>query len=493
MTKRTKDEIEGALYAAAGSASTPADIAVALAGLETGEAEQVDPNRLAAFCHAKDIDPEAPEIVNYIKKSREYRERKEREAADVKALAKTQAIAADAGHLADFLSQKGASATQAQGKSKDEIEATIQRIYTNSAALVDKDAETDNGTWADFINDCKTYDPNKDFRPSLLAGLSFPDGTLSYIGARTGRGKTTIMLNIAREALSKDPPPRKVVFITLEESRKQLLRKLILSTAYSMGTTDEKALLDTRAEPDRADGRSVKSDFYTVMRGENGLSGEGAGEAYRLITAAQEHIAGLYGKSLIVKEAQGVGTLERVEAVIAEYAEPGSIVLVDYVQRLPAPDGFRATDFMLGKAQSNGLFVTAKKTGAVILSGAQFKRPTGTATDKYIKLDGVEYDDFDETSFRESGDIEQDAHNALGIGKGKDPEDDKKRYIKVMKTREDVAGGTCYSMDFQGAYAYMTIGERLTITKAKGKQSGAKGKKDKNGDPDWTDPANWPK
>jgi hypothetical protein len=468
---RNRDTIEAAFAATAASASTPADIAAALAGLESGEAEQIRPDFLAAFCRAKDIDPEAPDIIDYTRRSREYKERQQREAADEKAKSAAQALAADAQSLADNLG-RGVSATAAEGKSREEIGAAIDRIAHNAAALQNTDAEPDRvGTWADFQADCITYDPDADFRPAILAGLSFPDGTLSYIGARTGRGKTTIMLNIAREALAPDTPPRKVVFVTLEESRKQLLRKLILSTAYGNANAAEREALDKRAAPDRADGRTVKHDFYTVMRGDNersrGLSGEGAAEFYRLVSAAKERMAALYGRALIIYEAQGLQSLERVEAAITEYANAGDIVLVDYVQRLPAPQGFTATDYMLGKAQSNGLFTTAKRTGAVIISGAQFKRPPPGQSSASAPEAPAGFEGFDETAFRESGDIEQDAHNALGIGKGKDADMAKERYIKVMKTREDATGGNCYALDFKGAYAFMDIGDRLAIGKAK--------------------------
>jgi hypothetical protein len=268
-----------------------------------------------------------------------------------------------------------------------------------------------------------------------------------------------------------------VLFITLEESRKQLLRKLILSTAYGMADFQTRNWLDRRTQKDRKDGRSVKHDFYTVMRGEHGLSGEGVKEFYKFVNAAKDKLATLYGQSLIIYEAQGLETLERVEAAITEYAGPGDIVLVDYVQRLPAPYGFKATDFMLGKAQSNGLFITAKRTGTVIISGAQFNR--ASTKEKIPAPQG--YEGFDETSFREAGDIEQDAHNALGIGK--DTAKGDKRYIKVMKTREDASGGNCYYMKFQGAYSWMEIGDQQKVART---QTGA-GPAEPDYDPD--DPA----
>jgi replicative DNA helicase len=348
------------------------------------------------------------------------------------------------------------------GAKFDDIEQDFKERLDALDRINDTDEQKRVGAWDDFETKCKEYNPDKDFRPSLGAGLAFPDGTLSYIGARTGRGKTTIMLNLAREALFMKNP-RRVLFVTLEENREALLRKLILSLAYSTASTEERTLLDTRAG-NQTEGKSIKGDFYTVMRGEHGLSGPGAGELYRLISAARDRIKDFYGKNLIIYEAQGLQNLEQVTAAINRNTHAGDIVLIDYVQRLPGPVGFTATNFMLGKAQSNALFNMAKNTGTVIISGAQFNRAATAqgGKEKEITLDGVQFEDFEETGFRESGDIEQDAHNALGIGRDTDTK--QKRYLKILKTREDAADGV-FNLDFKGAYAFMANTGRPDRTK----------------------------
>ncbi|MDR0977818.1 MAG: hypothetical protein LBL71_02130 [Endomicrobium sp.] len=55
----------------------------------------------------------------------------------------------------------------------------------------------------------------------------------------------------------------------------------------------------------------------------------------------------------------------------------------------------------------------AVRTKAIIISAAQFARSGNK---------GIGRDNFSEESFRECGDIEQDAHNAIGVEWEKDKE-----------------------------------------------------------------------
>jgi hypothetical protein len=120
-----------------------------------------------------------------------------------------------------------------QGHAPDEKEMTAAAAAIRKAAanMAAPKAQSRFTTFSEYADECINYDPDKDFTPSLF-GVPFPDGTVSYIGARTGRGKTAAMLNIAREALTMEQP-RNVFFITLEMSPKQLLTRLALSLIYA--------------------------------------------------------------------------------------------------------------------------------------------------------------------------------------------------------------------------------------------------------------------
>jgi len=315
-----------------------------------------------------------------------------------------------------------------------------QRIYTAS----------------DYLNECLNYDPSKDFTPALFGGLAFPDGTTSYIGARTSRGKTTVMVNVAREALSTKQS-RKTIFITLEMSGKQIMNKLILSTAFSMGIADNENNRKTLM------GMNPSRDIYAVLkRGELPyLSGSNifrhyVTEAHRAVSTAQEQ--GLF----ILYDGRGAGEPEIIN-FITSHGGKGVVILLDYIQKMPAKPGSDSDSFRKVQAISYDVVTAAAETNAVIIAGAQFNRLGG--------LDALG-DQFDDQSFRESGDIEQDAHNAIGIGWMPDKQG---RFYEVLKTREDKKQGTLFSLNFCGDYSYMDHGEQ--IFRPQGKASGTDRKK----------------
>ncbi|MDR0977977.1 MAG: hypothetical protein LBL71_02950, partial [Endomicrobium sp.] len=95
------------------------------------------------------------------------------------------------------------------------------------------------------------------------------------------------------------------------------------------------------------------------------------------------------------------------------------------------------------------LLEAAVRTKAIIISAAQFVRSGNKGTGR---------DNFSEESFRECGDIEQDAHNAIGIGWKNDKEE---RFIEILKTREDRKQSKEYEIEFNGSYSYMAIGEEI--------------------------------
>ena len=83
--------------------------------------------------------------------------------------------------------------------------------------------------WNSFIDSVVNFDDSQDFRCNIFE-RRFPIGTISYIGARPGRGKTTVLVNIALDALNQGKP---VIFVTAEETTKQILTRFILSEAYA--------------------------------------------------------------------------------------------------------------------------------------------------------------------------------------------------------------------------------------------------------------------
>ena len=99
---------------------------------------------------------------------------------------------------------------------------------------------------------------------------------------------------------------------------------------------------------------------------------------------------------------------------------------------------------------------------------AQFNREGAT------KGNESKHDDrFSDASFRESGDLEQDAHNAIGLGWTADT---KGRFYEVLKARESSGTGDAYRLEWDGAFQYFAnSGEKYTAPKAKGGTGGGAG------------------
>jgi hypothetical protein len=134
----------------------------------------------------------------------------------------------------------------------------------------------------------------------------------------------------------------------------------------------------------------------------------------------------------------------------------GDIVLLDYIQRMPTVDQ-RSESYMRVKRISEGICQLAASTNSIVIAGAQFNRES---------TGGEEQDDsLGENNFRESGDLEQDAHNAIGIGWTSNKSGNK-RFYKALKTRGSGHVGESYYFDWNGTYCHMTrTDEKYAATK----------------------------
>ena len=107
------------------------------------------------------------------------------------------------------------------------------------------------------------------------------------------------------------------------------------------------------------------------------------------------------------------------------------------------------------KAVSDDVINAAVSTNVVLIAAAQFNRQGATPGQD---------DTFSDASFRESGDLEQDAHNAIGLGWTADKQG---RFYEVLKAREAAGTGEAYRLDWSGAFQYMAnTGNRYQATKA---------------------------
>jgi hypothetical protein len=280
------------------------------------------------------------------------------------------------------------------------------------------------------------------------------------------------MVNIGIEALFSDTP-RTVLFISLEESQKQILRRFSLCLAYRNAKDDTKEQLLSVTNPytDKKDPKNA----YKNWKRKREIGGDGAKTFIKAITKSENAIKDKVKTGELVFF-DGIGApLHEITAAIRGRKQ-GDVVLVDYIQKIPAmgktysgnPDLERIRD------GSQRLIEAAKSAECVIIAGAQFKRDNS----KGQKSD----DEFTDDDFRGCGDLEQDGHNLIGIGRSADKT---KTYYGVIKSREGEVTDTLYTLDFAGGYSFMARGTGEYTPQQKPK----KGRNNKNPPArDWTQP-----
>jgi hypothetical protein len=313
-------------------------------------------------------------------------------------------------------------------------------------------------SWNNYIDDTRNYDPDKEFRPKLFndgkeMNLSFPDGTMSVIGARTGIGKTTALINLALDAISDggvfsnenllEDRSRKCLFITREMSGRQLFNKLILSRAYSRALSQS-----TTQDLNKINSYSTLFKIINDPKDIDILPNIETNHENKKHIIIKEDIEFIQERvesgKIIMQEAFHM-KLEEISTLISKQGK-GTLVLIDYMQRLPDPSDKNYDGFMRVKRISDAIVKATIESEAVTICDAQFNRNVNLEKE------------FTDASFRESGDIEQDAHNAIGIGL---KEDKISRFFKVLKAREGNATGKIYNIEFEGAWAFMKIGDKF--------------------------------
>jgi replicative DNA helicase len=321
---------------------------------------------------------------------------------------------------------------------------TIVEIFASMTSIGTEKAKP--YVWEDYMNDIKSYDPDKYFRSKLFPDLAFPDGTMSVIGARTSRGKTTALVNLALEAIEAG---RRCLFITLEMSGRQLFNKLILLKAYIQADDNtRKEHLDKVESPHK--------DLFKILKadGSQECSSFKKGEINAKFEAKVREALGFVEEKIKKQELELIEAWQLNQEDIINLIlqqEKGTLVLIDYIQRMPVSEENNFKDgYMRVKQISKVLSDATVNNGVVTICGAQFNRMAGT--------DNNGADKFDDTSFRESGDIEQDAYNAIGIGWENNKQD---RFFHIIKARESGGVGKESNLEFKGAYSYMkNTGER---------------------------------
>jgi len=317
--------------------------------------------------------------------------------------------------------------------------------------------------WGTFIDSVINFDDSKDYKSNIFE-RRFPVGTISYIGARPGRGKTTILVNLALDALHQEKP---VIFATAEETTKQILTRFILAETYARKEKDLRTAYES-FKP-RTNLYNYIKDTSKTLPGIDVTNGDFYGDSTEQIKSFID------SRKLTIFEAYGASWDELTNYLSNQ--EAGSVILIDYIQHLKSP-AHLATQTRQIQIQetSHQLADLAGVHGLIMISGAQFNRE---AKNSNGTPDLLKADSFDETSFREAGDIEQDGHILIGIGKNPATEE---LFYSCMKDREaSPDNGKCWKLKKNLQYSFLRgdkddQGNKIEYIKPK-----KPGKEEKNG------------
>lgn len=279
-----------------------------------------------------------------------------------------------------------------------------------------------------------SYKTNVFLNPINAKQLRFDKGAMSYICARPSAGKTTALLNILMDSLHQG---RRVVYFTAEETIEQLSVKLIKNEFYYLCNNSNCNSLPKN--------KNIKSDTqeyfksrikYLFTMTENGrkdleLKTKGQCNDQDLIDSKILQAIDFINKKAMADELQfvNVSLLNSFEELKKEVSlqDPESIVLFDYIQKLPIPQNAQnySQTYSQLKMLVNELSATVRDNGLIGIAGAQMGRETDKGkTDQLLSMSYI----------RECGDIENDATLCIGIGKNKDSN---QRFYNVMKSRND--------------------------------------------------------
>jgi len=275
---------------------------------------------------------------------------------------------------------------------------TEDKPYTGEQLLEEVLKNTNNGLKTGF-ND---LDEDVTIQPSSLA----------FIAGRPSHGKTTMMLNILRNMI-KDNPDKAFLFYSYEETRSDILIKIILSVADEI--LNQK-LIDAKVEGvnlrQRALNNLKKHPLCVKENAEGKISGLSPKleDAYNKVNSwiKEGRLEILSPKS--TAESLSTAIFERCTAFKEEQVKQGEVkkkvaaVFIDYVQKLTTEEERvnrqqeiqRICDILSRTTRD-------KRVKAAFILGAQVNRNVTSLEE--LTLDKM----------REAGDIEQEANLVLGI------------------------------------------------------------------------------
>jgi len=345
-----------------------------------------------------------------------------------------------------------------------EIEPVIREyIGLLSGALCDKHIDLFI-SFDDYINTQAKKEYWREYTPRLFGNLPFPNGTISTIGAAPGGGKSAALINLCRELLTtvpvNNPNPgerermqnidaeRKILFISAEMSTQDLTDRLIHSLAWQAARAGEPYFLESV--------KHTNMDYWKLLKYKYGTppdhweyTKDELQRAELYSNVIETYIRPAWGNRLKIAYVRGRKCFDDICNIILSNAEPGTLVLMDYLQLMPICNADIAQGnpryLEIRHIMDMGI-IAAEKTQSVIIAAAQLgreKRRAGSRMD-------------DTQGWRESGDIEQTAWNLIEMSRNKDA-----LSFKITKARNSSGVDTAYRLEWVPAYQYMTNGGKL--------------------------------
>lgn len=329
-------------------------------------------------------------------------------------------------------------------KKLSEIYEEEKAEFIRLARLNDSSFKRDTSSW---LKKLKTKDDTQNYlckvfmqdnSKKIPTPLKFPRSTLSYIGARTHRGKTTALISITLDAIEQG---QKVYFATTEETEEQIYLRMVKAILYK-NYKDDKNIFKYNFVKQKSDLELEDIDSFIesqLQQYEKELFDSNKAEnlkeaVFRSFEKLNEYLA---KENFTIIDHLQQRTFEELLNCI-DSLDNGSLIVLDYIQHVKNPIncGINTRQIII-QNESQQLADLAAKKDLIIIAGGQFNRK-GSSVEK--DDDKYKPDLLDASLFRESGDIEQDAHLIIGIGQvlhenANEVGENVTRFYEVLKQR----------------------------------------------------------
>ena len=283
------------------------------------------------------------------------------------------------------------------------------------------ESDNRNKTYNDIDNAVLTYDIKHTFCPATFGGeIGFEKQNLAVIFARSGSGKTVALVCLAVEALLQK---RRVIFLTLEETAKQIAVRLTLRRYAGLALKDGLETLETLDK----EKRDPAKECYTMWQ--KAAAGKPLTEIELAMMRARDWLAGKMQTGAL-RIGEHIST-PQIEQYLRATAKDGDLVLIDYLQ-IAKPQETERDRFARVETVSHELTAIAKSQGVMMIVAAQANRDGAGGYDS----EGNRTESLNSENIRDSDALFQDAAAVIGIGaKYSNAERVQSRFFSIPKNR----------------------------------------------------------